>query len=281
MSGPCLQQTQRLLWQLITAPEGAAAGLSRLAASERVVAESLLRGNQQLPAPERIDIYADMYFYRLLDCLKEDFPAMCAVVGERNFHNLITDYLIAHPPSHFSLRYAGQHLPAFVREHSLSASWSYLGDLAMFEWSILEAFDAPDAPPLEPAVLTAIAPEQWPDLRFELTPTLRLLALSWPVRDIWQQTQSGEAPAQIHPERMSLRVWRQKFRVFHCPIDANETTALTAIARGVPFAEVCAEVLECCGESDASDHVVRLLRQWLADGLLTGCATTARELPGC
>ncbi len=274
-----LEQTQRLLWQLITAPEGAVAGLGRLTASERVVAESLVRGNQQLPAVQRIDIYADMYFYRLLDCLKEDFPALYAVVGGRNFHNLITDYLIAHPPSRFSLRFAGQHLPAFVREHALSASWPYLGDLAMFEWSILEAFDAADAAPLQPSVLTAITPEQWPALRFELTPSLRLLALSWPVRDLWQQTQRGESPAEILPERLSLRVWRQELRVFHCPIDAVEATALTAIAHGARFEEVCADVLEHRGGSDAADHVVRLLHQWFADGLLTGCATTAPESP--
>jgi hypothetical protein len=279
MSGPGLEQTQRLLWQLITAPEGAAAGLARLTASERVMAESLVRGNRRLPALERVDIYADMYFYRLRDCLKDDFPAVCAVVGERDFHNLITDYLLAHPPSHFSLRQAGRHLPAFVREHPLSASWPYLGDLARFEWSILEAFDAADAPPLELAALTAITAEQWPELRFELTPSLQLLALSWPVRDIWQRTQCGDSPGQIHPQPTPLRVWRQAFRVFHCSIGAAETTALTAIARGTPFAAVCAEVLECCGGSDATDQVVGLLRQWLADGLLTGCATITPGLP--
>jgi len=279
MSGPSLEHTQRLLWQLITAPEGATAGLARLTVSDRLVAESLAGGSRQLSALERVDIYADMYFYRLRDCLKEDFPAVCAVAGERNFHNLITDYLIAHPPSHFSLRHAGRHLPAFVGKHSLSASWPYLGDLTTLEWSILDAFDAADAPPLEPALLTAIAPQHWPELRFEVTPTLRLLALSWPVHDIWLQTQRGEPPAEIHPERTSLRVWRQDFRVFHRPTDAAETAALTAVARGAPFAEVCADILQCSGASDGADHAVRLLRQWLADGLLTSCATASPLLP--
>ncbi len=275
MSDPGLEQTQRLLSQLITAPDGAAAGLARLAAGDRVVAESLARGNRRLSSLERIDIYADMYFYRLRDCLKEDFPATYAVAGERNFHNLVTDYLVAHPPSHFSLRHAGRFLPAFVGVHRLSASRKYLGDLATLEWAILEAFDAVDATALEPAVLAGVAEEQWPELCFEVTPSLRLLTLNWPVGDVWQQTQRGEVPTEIEPAHTSLRVWRQDFRVFHRPMDPAETAALTAVARGAPFAEVCADALDCSQGADSADHILHFLREWLADGVLTACAIGA------
>ena len=50
-----------------------------------------------------------MYFYRILDVLKEDFPATLAVLGADNFHNLVTGYLIEYPPQHFSISYAGNH----------------------------------------------------------------------------------------------------------------------------------------------------------------------------
>jgi hypothetical protein len=35
-----------------------------------------------------------MYFYRLLDAIKEDFPATLKILGDFEFHNLITGYLI-------------------------------------------------------------------------------------------------------------------------------------------------------------------------------------------
>ena len=121
MPTPSLTQTQRLLWQLLTAPEGAGAGLAQLTPAERAVGEAFVRGDDRLSATERIDVYADMYFYRIRDSLKEDFVTLHAVIGEARFHNLITDYLLAYPPSHFSLRYAGQHVPAFLQTHALSA----------------------------------------------------------------------------------------------------------------------------------------------------------------
>ena len=38
-------------------------------------AEVLVRGDSRLCATERVNIYANAYFYRLLDCLHEEFPA--------------------------------------------------------------------------------------------------------------------------------------------------------------------------------------------------------------
>ncbi len=267
-----LEQTQQLLWKLITAPEGAADGMARLTPAERQACETLVRGDGRLAALERIDVYAEMYFYRLRDALKEDFPAVCGVIGADNFHNLITDYLIEYPPSHFSLRYAGQALPAFVSRHPLVLRWPYLGDLARLEWSIIDAFDAADAPPLEQQALVGVAPERWAELRLELTPTLRLLALGWPVHDVWERNQQHAAVNEIHAAPAWIRVWRQDLRVFHRAIDALEHAALAALAAGEPFGAVCAGVAAPDNAADGARRVFGFLRQWLADGLLTGVA---------
>lgn len=274
-----LEQTQQLLWKLITAPEGAADGMARLTPAERQASETLVRGDGRLSALERIDVYADMYFYRLRDALKEDFPAVCAVIGEDNFHNLITDYLFECPPSHFSLRYAGQALPGFVSRHPLALRWPYLGDVARLEWSIIDAFDAADAPPLEQQALAGIAPQRWADLRLELTPTLRLLALGWPVHDVWERSQRQAAVDEIHAAPTWIRVWRQDLRVFHRAIDVLEHAALAALAGGEPFGNVCEAVAAPDSAADGAQRVFGFLRQWLADGLLTGVAVPP-ETPG-
>jgi hypothetical protein len=272
MPSPSLDRTQRLLWQLIVAPEGAAAGLVELPAAERTLAESLVREDERLPAVERIEIYANQYFYRIRDSLKDDFTALHAVAGEENFHNLITDYLLEHPPTHYSLRYAGQHLPGFVGTHPLAARWPYLADLATLEWSVLEAFDAPDAPPLDGAALSGVAQESWPALRFQLTPSLRVLHVDWPVQEVWRQVRDGEPPTEPRRAPMVLRVWRQNLRVFHRIMDAAETAGLTAIAAGAPFAEVCERIVAAAGAAgDApADRAFGLLSEWFADGLLSG-----------
>src|ERR1041385_2998778 len=103
-----LNDTQQLLWHLITAPEGVRPALETSDGLRSDLARTV-RGDERLDAAGRLDVYANMYFFRLLDALKEDFPAVLRVIGETPFHNLVTDYLLVHFPTHPSLRYAGKH----------------------------------------------------------------------------------------------------------------------------------------------------------------------------
>lgn len=269
MPSPNLNQTQQLFWKLVTAPEGVAAGLTQLSPAERGVAEALARDDARLSGVERLDVYADMYFYRIRDCLKDDFAAVYTVIGEVNFHNLITDYLLAHPPSHFSLRYAGQHLQTFLVGHALSERWPYLADLASVEWAVLEAFDAPDATPMAPTDLASVSQERWPELRFQLTPSLQRLQLRWSVHEVWEATQRGEPAAEPARADTAVRVWRQELRVFHRVMDQGESTALAAVASGAPFAEVC-EAIALEDAAATAERAFGLIGSWLADGLLVG-----------
>src|SRR5262245_41277620 len=173
-----LAQTQDVFWRLISAPDGVAAGLAALPDRERALPlglEGWLRGDERLSAIERLDVYANMYFFRLLDCLAEDFPAIHAVVGHERFHGLVSDYLAIHPSEHASVRMLGHALADLLETHPLSAEISYLPDLARFEWHLLGAFDACDAEPLAPECLQRLGPGDWRALRLELTPSLRIL----------------------------------------------------------------------------------------------------------
>ena len=142
---PTLADTQQLLWRLIAAPEGVAAALA--ADSDRggtltAALQCTVRGDARLSAVERLDIYANMYFFRILDVLKEDYPATCALLGDVAFHNIVTDYLLSHAPTHFSIREAGRHLPAVLAAHAAASIHPSAADLARFERALNDAFDA-------------------------------------------------------------------------------------------------------------------------------------------
>src|SRR5579875_481000 len=64
---PDLKRLQILLYRAIT--EGPDGGLGQ------DFLLRMIRGDERLSASERIAIYANAYFYRLLDCLRDDFPA--------------------------------------------------------------------------------------------------------------------------------------------------------------------------------------------------------------
>jgi hypothetical protein len=271
-----LSETQQLLWRLITAPEGVAAALA--ADTDRggtlgIALARTVRSHGALDAVQRLDVYANMYFFRLLDVLKEDYPATRALLGDVEFHNLVTDYLLHHPPAHFSIREAGRHLPELLAGHRVSTSHPCAADLARFERALNDAFDAADAPALTAAALAAVPQEDWAGLRFTLHPAVRPLACAWPVHAVRAAVDRGEPAVDPAPAPTRLCVWRRELTVIHRCLDVVEFAALQALAGGARFDAVCAAASELSDESDVPQRVAAALAGWLANGWLADRVT--------
>ena len=150
-----LKELESLLYRLITALSGVAEGL----AAERDLGagglDAIVLGDDRLSAEARVDIYANMYFYRILDALKEDFPATLAVLGDDNFHNLVTGYLLEYPPTEPSISDCGRYLADYLRDHPMREAAPFVADLAKLERAVVEVFSGPDNAALEPDVLRA------------------------------------------------------------------------------------------------------------------------------
>jgi hypothetical protein len=265
-----LTETQQLLWRLITAPDGVAAALAaddERRGDMRAALERTVRSGGRLDAAQRLDIYANMYFFRLLDVLKQDYRATHDLLGAVAFHNLVTDYLLAHPPTHFSVREAGRHLPELLTRHPAGVAHPCAADLAGYERALNDAFDAADAPVLTAAALAAVAPEAWPSLRLVLHPSVRLIECGWPVDAVRTAADRGEPITVPAPMTTRLCVWRQASSVFHTELELLEFTALVAVAGGASFDHVCAAASEV-GEGDASPRVAAALAGWLERGWL-------------
>jgi hypothetical protein len=259
MPAPSLRELQESFWQALAhdpgAPEGPAPEPGLLA----VVAPAA-----RLAPADRVRIYADMYFWRILDALRADFPRLAAVLGEERFQALGRAYLARHPSRHPSLRHAGGALPAFLAAEGLP-DLPYLADLARLEWARVEVFDALDAHPVRVEDLRRLPADEWPALRFAPVPALAVLVADWPVDRVWDLAASGEVPAVSGPARTALRVWREGFAVYHVRMDAREEEALGRVLAGCTFATVCD------GLDDPAEAGALLLR-WLEDGILRAAA---------
>lgn len=230
-----------------------------------------VEGRDQLGAEERINIYAEMYFARLVDVLKSDFPRVAALLGCERFHEAVSQYLARYPSTHPSLRYLGRCFPRFLEDCATTVDMPFLSDLAALEWGRIEVFDALDVEPLRIEHLQNLASEEWPTLRFQLIPSLRIIQCRWPVYEIWNVTETEEATAMIanvHPEPTVLRIWRDDFSVYHTKIDIIEQTALSCLLSDKPFAAVCAALEKVAPDGDATAMVGGLLLRWIEDGIL-------------
>jgi hypothetical protein len=269
-----LADLQRLLYRLIVAPSGVADGLAREASLGRGGLEAVISGDGRLSARERVAIYADAYFYRLIDVFKEDFPATLAVLGAAHFHNLITGYLIEYPPTEPSIAFAGHHLAEFLQQHPLRDQAPFVADLALLERTLIESFHSADADPLDAAAMSAIAPEEWPTLAMRLHPAARALEVEWHVEQVLravERRESWKQPAVSEP--VSLLVWRKNTEVFYRAIESPERAALTIARDGAPFAEICEAIASASNSGDPAPLINQLLSRWLSDGVLMRTST--------
>jgi hypothetical protein len=273
--GPNLSQLQALLYGLIVAPKGVAEALTH----ETIPIDlgQIVVGDARMSAVERAEIYADAYFYRLLEVLKEDFPATLAVTGADEFHNLATAYLIAHQPSEPSLLYAGQYLADYLDRSAIPARWPFIADLARLERALIDSFHAADAPALDRAALESIPPDEWPTIGLKLHPATRVLKLRLRVDEIVHAiAENRQSPPPALAEPLTLIVWRKQTEVFHRCAELPESITLDFIERGRDLGAIC-EAVGAVTDENLPRLINRLLERWLHDGLLQNIRATPAE----
>jgi hypothetical protein len=252
MSAPALREIQRGFWASLHTGD-----------PDPTLARAILPSATLAPL-ERIDIYQTMYFWRLHEVLREDFPKLRKALGD-DFAALARRYLARHPSEAPSVRHLGAQLATFLATDPLADERPWLSELARLERARVDVFDASDAVPLRAADLAAIPPDDWADLRFTVVPAVEILRTAWPVHEVWTAPLSTPSPRAT-----TLRVWRQDFAVFHAAIDAVERAAFDALSEGRSFAEVCEAVAAHAPPETAAQEAGSLLVRWIEDGLVAG-----------
>jgi len=273
-----LESIQRRLWRLVTEPDGVEAALAAEGDAAGDALAALVKSGRGLAATARLGVYANAYFTRLHDCLRDDFAALARALGPAGFHDLVKTYLMAHPPTRTSLRYAGARLAEHLASEPFASIFAgrcaHAADLARLEWALVEAFDASDAPVLAREALAAVAPDAWPELRFELSPSLQLLACRWPVHELRErfdgegEDTTWDEPPPLVPEPTQIRVWRLGERVFYRGISPLEADALRTALAGDGFGAICERLAESLSEVEAAPRAATLLSGWIDAGLL-------------
>ena len=271
---------QDLFYDLVTAPTGVGPGLVARGLSEADL-EAIIVGDRRLSATRRLDVYANMYFYRILDVLREEYPRVAAAVGDIAFHDLVTDYLLAHRPSHPSLREVGAHLPGYLAEHTLGVARPWLTELARLERVHRELFDGADAPALTLDTLRTLSPDAFAALAVRLSPTHAVLDSAFALSTIWSTTQPSP-PIEPEARREALLVWRQDFAVRHRVVDGAEEEAMLSVATGgATIAELCETMIAERPRrvDDEPRRAFQILSRWVDDGLVTGGPPRWQESP--
>jgi hypothetical protein len=234
--------------------------------------EAWIEGDARLDAVGRLNIYNNMYYFRLLDSLAEDFPMLQAVLGEDAFARLVTAYVETHPPERPSLRDAGRRLPTFVtawaQVEETDVDAGALADLAALEWARVDVFDDADCAVLTAAHLGSVGAEDVAALPLHAVPASRLLRLAHGAHLIWRAVDRAQPIPAVEAQPTLVLVWRQERAIFHRALEDDESEAAARIVTGTTFGAICELLGQTRDELTAATEAAALLQRWVHDGVL-------------
>ncbi|MEO5702364.1 MAG: DNA-binding domain-containing protein [Gammaproteobacteria bacterium] len=227
-------------------------------------------GTVQTSAQLRLDIYADAYRLRLEEALGNDFEALHSLLGDEQFYKLCLKYIDAHPSQHFSLRYFGQHMSAFLRLNEPYSTQPMLAELAEFEWALIDAFDAQDSAVVSIEDMGMLAPEAWPEMRFDMHDSVRRLEFAWNVQSLWSalKEETTPEPPKKNEVPQSWLIWRSDLVPYFRALTAPEAWALDAACGGMKFSLLCEGLCVWVEEDQAAATAAGFLYRWVSDGLI-------------
>ena len=218
--------------------------------SVRQIAKVLIKPNDRLTSLERLQIYNQQYWYRILSSLSEDFPGLRSLIGEKKFEKLSVAYVNDCPSVSYTLRDMGARLETWLGKNPayVAGVQRIARDMVRLEWAEIEAFDGVELPRPTLADSSPLSGNS----AFRLQPHLHLLDLAYPVDDLLlhirgldtrSETTSNAVlkfprPSKIRrtslpkPEKVHLAVYRLNYDVYFKRLPRDGFALLQALREG-------------------------------------------------
>jgi hypothetical protein len=244
-------------------------------------ANTIIKPNDRCSSFERLEIYNRQYWFRVLDCLIDDFPGVRAIIGQRHFDELSEAYLQKNPSTSYSIRNLGRHLPEFIKRHpKFAGSKAKLAyDMARLEWARIVAFDGPASVGATGSEITKMSAAR---LKLRLQPHISLLELDYPVDEISLRLKKIEILrteavtaarakqklgklARAAKQRRYVVVHRVDNSVYFKNLEPAQFFILAAMNSGKSIEQACAFALRKVSARDRAALSPRALQTWFGN----------------
>ena len=276
-----LDVVQRWFQSVIRHPGGIEQGVAsdeaqQLIRLDRGELERVIKRSKNLSAVERIHVYANAYYARLLECLGESFPVLRRALGAELFDDFAFEYLQRYPSRSYTLGLLGANFHQFLDETRPDrladgtvpeVNWpDFMIDLAKFEWEVAEVFDGPGIegePVLDASDIQAVGPDLWASAKVELVPCLRLMAFEYPINDYFTQAKESDEDAELaipEPRPQYVVLTRRQYIVRRIELLEPQYRLLVALHAGQTVGESIMAAADSFQGSD--DEFMELLGAW-------------------
>lgn len=266
-SGLCYRDLQRWFLERIVAPHRRDGAAAAPLVPEREVAQ-VIRPSATLSAEERMNVYVQQYIWRLQGIVAQEHPTLVRLMGDDACDELALEYISRFPPRGFTLNDLCHALPYYLAHHCAREDAPLLHDVARLERAISDAYDTYPIGRVTADDLRQVPAEAWPEMRFQLDPSVRVMAFAYDVVAAYNAAVEGEPLPELTPRPTWAVVWRAQHKIWRRPIGHARYQTLAALAAGetvLAALERAAEVWD--GDEDAlQETVFTWFSEWVEDG---------------
>ncbi len=244
-------------------------GRSKSAEEREASAAEFVKPSQSLSAAERVEIYTDMYFSRLLEVLGEEYSVVRELAGHEDFSRLIRAYLREFPSRHWSLNGLGRKLPEFLAGKYRTPKKALLHDVARLECLMSIVFDAEHSNVLTSADVAQVAPTDFTSARLRTIPALELGNFDHAANAIVRAVRMSEPLPALTKKRTFTVVWRKEWTVWRMDLVESMFHVLGSLKSG----HTIGEAIEEGGRHHHGDAaslqaaVSHSFGEWISEGL--------------
>ena len=144
--------------------------------------------------------------------------------------------------------------------------------LGLFEWTLGQTFDAADEALFSEHDMAIIPPEDWPELKFIIHPSVQRLNLVWNTPIMWQALTS-DTPKHVTAQREAVNpwlFWREQLVTRYRTMQEDEQLALDTLRQGYCFDEICEALSTVMDDDEVPMCAASFLKQWITQGLICG-----------
>jgi len=231
----------------------------------------LAAGNSKVE--DRLGIYAEGYFARILESLEADFERVRIILGEFRFQKLVVDYLKAFPSRTINIGEVGKYLAGFITDYEELKEIKFLSELAALEWKMIEVFYSNDSKLFDPAILNQIPDEAWETLRLDFDSSVVVFDSIWPIDLFWEIAEDGNYEFSQSSTPRSFILWRKDGIVHFRKSNAIEKLLISRFREQDTLSNCLDAISNSESESSSSEDkgalVMEFFSNWVAEKMLS------------
>lgn len=285
-----MKATQKWFASIITSPLHPDNTTQTLTPSGHVLEEEArhyIRPSPTLAPHQRIGIYNQQYWWRLLKILQENFPLLTRLFSPYVFNQtVLVPYLLENPPPDWDINRLGSQLPDWILQNYTASDQWLVHASARLDVAFIDSFIAPLHPPLDLQKFLQEDPEEMLEQVFFLQPFLHLFEWNYDLFSFRKEVLKEEPNHWIaHPFPPIPPAKGAGFILYRNRENNNYWDELTAGAyfvlrkfqEGVSIASLC-ETIETLEES-LQQEIESHLQNWLKNWAQWGWLTTVKNRP--